>query len=130
MAGKRMVEMDAGSDDQSAKARPFAADSAMPESAAEALASPMVLPADCRMAGQSSLKFELAARLAESTIELDGRQVERVDTAALQLLVLFRREFVNHGGLIRWLSASGALNEAANLLGLAQLLELPAVALA
>jgi ABC-type transporter Mla MlaB component len=57
---------------------------------------------------------------------LDGSRVERVDTAALQLLVLLRRELDGRGGTLAWQGASEALNDAAGLLGLARILELPA----
>jgi phospholipid transport system transporter-binding protein len=127
MAGKQMAKKKAGSGHQSAQAESL--DAGVPEPQASAAApSPLVLPADCRIAGQRSLKDELTARLGASAIEFDGRHVDRIDTAALQLLMLFRRDFVKHGGVISWLGASEALNEAANLLGLAQTLELPAVA--
>lgn len=130
MAGKQMAKKKAGSGNPPAKAESFVADSAMPELATAVVAASVVLPVDCRMAAQLSLKDELTARLGASAIAFDGRQVDRVDTAALQLLVLFRRDVVKRGGVISWLGASDALNEAANLLGLAQILELPAVALA
>jgi phospholipid transport system transporter-binding protein len=88
------------------------------------------LPADCRMATQAELKAELLGALEANAIVLDGGQVERVDTAALQLLLLFRRELDARGGMLVWHGASDALNEAAGLLGLAQSLNLPATALA
>jgi phospholipid transport system transporter-binding protein len=44
--------------------------------------------------------------------------------------VLLRLELDAHGGTLRWHGTSDALNEAASLLGLAQLLNLPAEALA
>ncbi len=94
-------------------------------------AAVVVLPPDCRIAAQVALKAELLGALESSAIVLlDGNQVERVDTAALQLLVLFRRELQARGGTLDWRGASGALNEAAGLLGLAQVLELPAAGLA
>jgi Anti-anti-sigma regulatory factor (antagonist of anti-sigma factor) len=99
-------------------------------SADAATAPPLLLPADCRMAAQAALKEDLLGALKAGAIVLDGSRVERVDTAALQLLVLFRRELHAHGGTLRWLGTSDALNEAAGLLGLAQLLNLPAQALA
>ena len=99
------------------------------DAAAVASAS-VLLPADCRMAAQMALKAELLGALKADAIVLDGTQVERVDTAALQLLVLFRRELDARGGTLHWHGASDALNEAAGLLGLAQLLNLPAEALA
>ena len=87
----------------------------------------VVLPADCRIAAQAALQAELAQALQHGAIELDGSQVERVDTAALQLLVLLRRALDGHGGTLAWRGSSAALNDAAGLLGLARILELPAV---
>lgn len=92
-------------------------------------ASAMVaLPADCRMSAQGGLMAELLQALDEHAIVLDGQAVERIDTAALQLLALFRREVNTRGGKVSWRGPSVALHEAADLLGLATLLELPALA--
>jgi len=52
--------------------------------------------------------------------------VERVDTAALQLLAVFRREAAARGVAVRWAGASDVLRDGAARLGLAQTLELPA----
>lgn len=86
----------------------------------------VVLPADCRLATLAAVQAELVEALPGGAIELDGRQVERVDTAALQLLTLLRRELDKAGGALTWSGASTALSEAASLLGLTKLLELPA----
>ena len=95
--------------------------------AATAGAAVVVLPPDCRIAAQAALKAELLGALEKGAIVvLDGSRVERVDTAALQLLVLFQRELQARGGTLDWHGASEAFNEAAGLLGLARLLELPA----
>ena len=90
----------------------------------------LVLPADCRIGAQVALKQALLDALETDGIVLDGRAVERADTAALQLLTLFQRELQARGNSLSWCGASDALNEAAGLLGLAQILELPAAALA
>jgi phospholipid transport system transporter-binding protein len=121
MAGKRARQQVTGEAD---------AEVSSASSADTAAAAPVLLPADCRMAAQAALKAELLGVLKAGAIVLDGTQVERVDTAALQLLVLFRRELDAQGGTLRWHGTSDALNEAAGLLGLAQLLNLPAEALA
>lgn len=84
------------------------------------------LPADCRMAAQSALLAELLGALDAPATHLDGRAVERVDTAALQLLTLFRREATARGRAVSWLGASSILCEAAGVLGLAKALDLPA----
>jgi anti-anti-sigma regulatory factor len=87
----------------------------------------VTLPADCRLAAQAALQAELVAALERGDgVALDASAVERVDTAALQLLVLLRRELTSRDGTLAWRGASAAFNEAAGLLGLARILELPA----
>jgi len=90
--------------------------------------APVALPADCRIAVLPMLKDTLLGALGDGAVALDGRQVERTDTAALQLLLLFRRELAARGGSLSWTGVSEALHEAASLLGLTQTLELPAPA--
>lgn len=84
------------------------------------------LPADCRIGAQAALHAELVAAVSAPTVELDGTQVERVDTAALQQLWLFARALEKHGGAFTWKGASKALDEAAATLGLTAILQLPA----
>jgi ABC-type transporter Mla MlaB component len=86
----------------------------------------VMLPADCRLASLDGLAAELRGALDASAAVLDGRAVERVDTAALQLLLAFRRELSGRGHVVSWLGASSPLNDAAGLLGLARELDLPA----
>ena len=88
------------------------------------------LPADCRLAAQTALKARLQEVLLQRDIVLDVAALERVDTAALQLLVLFRRELESDGGKLRWQGANAVLDEAAGVLGLEKLLNLPAATLA
>lgn len=88
----------------------------------------VVLPADCRMAAQADLHAQLLEAAKAGGVQLDGNEVERVDTAALQQLLLLQRELHGGGGALVWRGASVALHEAASLLGLATILELPAVA--
>lgn len=101
---------------------------AVTDAAASAGPVEIVLPADCRMAAQPALKDQLLGALGAAAIVLDGGQVERADTAVLQLLLLFRREVVSSGGSLNWRGASDALSEAAAVLGLTQTLEMPASA--
>ena len=84
------------------------------------------LPADCRMAAQTALLADLLGALDAPATQIDGRAVERVDTAALQLLTLFRREALARGCQVRWCGASDTLREAAQTLGLGNALDLPA----
>lgn len=88
------------------------------------------LPADCRLAAQAALKAQLQDVLGHGEIVLDVAALERVDTAALQLLVLFRRELERQGGTLGWRGENAVLGEAAGLLGLEKLLNLPAATLA
>lgn len=88
------------------------------------------LPADCRMAAQAALLSDLLGALDAPATQLDGRAVERVDTAALQLLTLFRREALSRGRAVSWLGASTTLCEAADTLGLVKALDLPVAAAA
>jgi phospholipid transport system transporter-binding protein len=86
----------------------------------------VALPADFRVADLAAVKSELIEAFDAPAVQLDGGSVERVDTAALQLLVAFRREATARGQLPAWLGVSAAMREAAGVLGLAQALELPA----
>ncbi len=88
------------------------------------------LPVDCRLAAQAGLKAQFEEVLHKGDIVLDVEGLERVDTAALQLLVLFRRELESRGGKLAWRGTNAVLDEAASLLGLEQLLNLPAATLA
>lgn len=51
-------------------------------------------------------------------ITLDGREVERIDGAALQLLVAFIRQASDQNIMYQWLEPSPPLKEAAKLAGL------------
>ena len=88
------------------------------------------LPADCRMAAPSALLADLLGALDAPATQIDGSAVERVDTAALQLLTLFRREALSRGCEVSWRGASTTLCEAADTLGLVKALDLPVAAAA
>ena len=98
--------------------------------AAEAATAVVQLPADCRLLAQLALQAQLQEVLHHGEIVLNAERVERIDTAALQLLVLFRRELEGQGGKLRWRGVNPVMGEAASLLGLEQLLNLPAATLA
>lgn len=100
--------------------------SAVSKNKSEASAQPTVLPADCRLAGVSALRTVLLGAVKQRVSLLDGAGVERVDATALQLLVAFHREATANDHEIRWAGASDTLREAAELLGLTRLLDLPA----
>jgi len=63
-----------------------------------------------------------AALAGATTLELDASRVERIDTAALQLLAVFCRAAHEAGRRLRWRAASPAFSNAAALLDLDDLL--------
>ncbi len=58
-------------------------------------------------------------------VTLQAHQVERADTAALQLLVAFMRAAHSRGITVSWNAPSAALRRSAQLLGLTHELEMP-----
>jgi phospholipid transport system transporter-binding protein len=69
--------------------------------------------------GARNLYGKLNSVLAHAKpVALDASRVERVDTAALQLLAAFCRTAREAGLALRWRDASPALREAAAMLGL------------
>jgi len=86
----------------------------------------IALPADFRLGSVAEVKAELIDAFDAPASQLDAAGVERVDTAALQLLVAFRREATARGQAPGWLGVSEVMRDAAGVLGLAQALELPA----
>jgi phospholipid transport system transporter-binding protein len=67
----------------------------------------------------TALQAELAERLDESEIvQIDGSAVDRIDTAALQLLAVFVRDMRAEARAVEWVGCSVGLLRAANGLGL------------
>lgn len=91
------------------------------------VAAGIALPADCRLGALDTLAPQLREAAGGSAATLDGAAVEKVDGAAMQLLVAFRRAAVAAGGSVSWAGASDVLREASSLLGLDAELDLPAV---
>lgn len=82
------------------------------------------LPADCRLAAVEPLASRLADALAARSVALDGGEVARIDTAGLQLLLVFQREATQRAVPWRWLDVSEVMDEAAATLGLTQALDI------
>ena len=83
--------------------------------------------AECTVADASSLKTGLAKLLDEAgSVTLDIGAVQRIDTAGLQVIATFIRERESHGLQVQWRGHAPALSAAAQLLGLGELLKLPA----
>ncbi len=86
----------------------------------------LALAAECTVAAADSLKSQLVGKLDESApVILDVRALQRIDTAALQLLAAFVRDRRAAGRAVEWHGRAAALDSAAALLGLDDMLELP-----
>jgi ABC-type transporter Mla MlaB component len=89
-------------------------------------AAAIALPADCRLGALDALAPQLREAVRASAAALDGAAVEKVDGAAMQLLVAFRRAAAKGSCAVIWSAASDVLREASALLGLDGELDLPA----
>ncbi|HVO48121.1 MAG TPA: STAS domain-containing protein [Steroidobacteraceae bacterium] len=85
------------------------------------------LPIDCMVADAAALKESLAGLVGDSRpVTLDVAALQRIDTAAMQLLTAFVRERDRKGLRVEWQGSAPALSNAARLLGLTSELKLPA----
>jgi len=100
--------------------RPAAARAKAPRAAALRLA------AECTVAEADALKAGLA-RLVDKTkaVTLDVGELQRIDTAGLQLLAAFVRDRRAAARAVEWRGRAPALDAAADLLGLRGMLQLP-----
>ena len=79
----------------------------------------IALPADCTLRNINALRDRLCAVPADVTnITLDLRQMERFDTATLQLIAAFARDQVRRGINLLTCGNRPVWDEAAELLGL------------
>jgi anti-anti-sigma regulatory factor len=79
------------------------------------------------IAQAADLHRALLARLAKGgPVVVDGARVEEIDTAMLQLLASLWRTSRERGIECTWKGASGALRQTATLIGVAEVLNLPA----
>jgi phospholipid transport system transporter-binding protein len=87
------------------------------------------LPAECLIGSLDGLRAQLLERVAiETPVSFDAAAVERIDTAALQLLAAFTRDRRAAGLQVEWRAVTGALSDAASLLNLTSVLALDAAA--
>ncbi|HTX04430.1 MAG TPA: STAS domain-containing protein [Steroidobacteraceae bacterium] len=85
----------------------------------------LTLAAECTVAEAESLKAQLVRRLDEAgPVTVDVSAVQRIDTAGLQLLAAFVRDRRTAGRAVQWRGRAAALDSAAGLLGLRDMLEL------
>jgi ABC-type transporter Mla MlaB component len=86
----------------------------------------LALAAECTVAEAEALKSQLSRRLDESgPVTVDVTALQRIDTAGLQLLAAFVRDRRSAGRPVEWRGRASALEAAAGLLGLHDMLELP-----
>lgn len=84
------------------------------------------LEARTTIAQAAGLHRMLLARIAQGKgMVVDGTRVEEIDTAILQLLASLWRTCLERGIACTWHGTSDALRQAAALVGLADLLQLP-----
>jgi anti-anti-sigma regulatory factor len=77
------------------------------------------LPSQCTIRDASQLLGQLMLRLDHAApVYIDAAQVERIDTAALQLLVAFLSDRRGRRRAVVWLDCSEAMERAARALGL------------
>jgi anti-anti-sigma regulatory factor len=82
------------------------------------------LPADLGIESACELQQRLSASLEAPSLSVDAHEVTRVHTAALQLLGMFFRDRRAAGHRTQWRRPSASLCDAADLLGMTNLLEL------
>lgn len=87
----------------------------------------VTLDSNCTVKDAAALKQSLCAVLnSEAAVIIDVGAVDRIDTAAIQLLCAFvRQRAVDSHGVV-WRGTPAAVREAASLLGVSELLMLPA----
>ena len=73
---------------------------------------------DLGIEASADLKQRLSAHLEDPAVALDGGAVRRVHTAAMQVLCAFFRSRAEQGHRTELVACSGALRDAARLLGL------------
>ena len=86
----------------------------------------LVLDVQLNIAEAADLHRALIALLAQGgPVVVDGTRVEEIDTAMLQLLTSLWRTGAERGIACTWFGASGPLRQAASLVGLAAILNIP-----
>jgi ABC-type transporter Mla MlaB component len=92
---------------------------------AVAAAAVLVVASSCTVKDAAEFKIGLC-KLVDSPqcVVLDAGNIERIDTAALQLLCAFVRDRRARGLQVLWRASSAALLDAATLLGMKSLLGL------
>jgi anti-anti-sigma regulatory factor len=102
-------------------------EAAPPASAAAAAETPLVsLPATCTLRETADLKARLLRWIdSAEPVVLDASGVQRIDTAALQVLCAFARDRRSRNLAFTWQGRVDTVAEACRLLGIASILGLP-----
>ena len=88
----------------------------------------VVLPAQCLMRDAVELKSQLLSRLdTADAVQIDVAKLERIDAAAMQVLVAFVIDRADQEHNVEWCGVNAVLREAAKVLGLESALRLPAL---
>lgn len=91
---------------------------AMPVESAAGEARVVMLPVSCTLRDTAELKTALLHADEDTPVTLDAAGVERVDTAALQVLAAFTRVRARRGAGVEWRGLNDTFMQAARLLGL------------
>ena len=90
------------------------------------MAGRIVLGASCTIHEAQALRTHLMEQAAlPGPYEIDGRNVQQVDTAGVQLVVAFALDCLEKGVAYSWKGRSNVLDEAIRVLGVGALLESP-----
>jgi anti-anti-sigma regulatory factor len=99
---------------------------AMPPTPSDSQVHMYELSASCTVRDSIALKSSLLDLLMDQRpVTIDVRAVERIDTAALQVLCAFVRDRKAAGGKVFWVGCTESFCEAICLLGLQQVLDVP-----
>ncbi|HEY8537246.1 MAG TPA: STAS domain-containing protein [Steroidobacteraceae bacterium] len=88
----------------------------------------IVLSSICTVKDAEALKGELLRYVDEPSVAIDAGNLERIDTAAMQLLCAFVRDRADRNLRVSWHGTPQPLFEAARLLGVGSMLALSAEA--
>ena len=87
----------------------------------------IVLPEQCLMRDTIELKSQLLSVLdADASVPIDASKVERIDAAAIQVLLAFVTDRIRDKHHVEWVGMTDVLRDAARILGLHTALHLPA----
>lgn len=96
------------------------------KSSSRARPAVIALAAQCSIKDALALQTELQAALQPSrAVTVDASAVERIDTAALQLLCAFAQQCSAEGRALKWRGDCTVLQDTAGQLGLHEVLGLP-----